>query len=93
MERSRMGLIDKGRQRIPYSEEFEIVSIEARVSAAERKVDEILEKRATVQNAPGNIIDRNHAEIMTVLARLENSFRNEILRRLTCVESKLQSVA
>jgi len=88
-----MGFIEEGQQFSQHSEDSEIAAIEKRIGAAERKVIEILKKRTTVRNAPGNTIDTIHAEIMTVLTRLENSLRSDVLERLARLESKLQNVA
>jgi hypothetical protein len=88
-----MAFIDEMRHPSQYSEASAIPAIEERIAAAEEKVDKILGKRAAVANAPGNAIDRNHDEIMAVLARMENSRRNDVLQRMARLETKLQHVA
>jgi tetrahydromethanopterin S-methyltransferase subunit G len=97
-----MGFIEEGRQLIQDFFTPEIGSIDARLSAVEKKLesfenkadkrfDSIEAKIDRVQATLDNKIDRNHSQVMETLHRMETY--SQILERLARVESKLQHVA
>ena len=86
-----MGFIEEGPQLIQDFVTPEIRSIDARLTAMEKKVDSLearMEKRFEALDAK---IDRDHNQVMDTLRRMETY--NQILERLARLESKMQNVA
>jgi tetrahydromethanopterin S-methyltransferase subunit G len=93
-----MGFIEEGRQLIQDFVTPEIRSIDARLTAMEKKL-EALEgkvgkfgtKLEGIQSTLEAKIERNHLQVMDTLHRMENY--SQILERLARLESKMQNVA
>lgn len=86
-----MGFIEEGPQLIQDFVTPEIRSIDARLTAIEKKVDSFearMEKRFEALDAK---IDRDHSKVMDTLRRMETY--SQILERLARLESKMQNVA
>jgi hypothetical protein len=97
-----MGFIEEGRQLIQDFVTPEIRSIDARLTALEKKMEAFeskVDKRFDaadgkidrVQTSLEAKIDRNHMQVMDTLHRME--IYSQVLERLARLESKLQNVA
>jgi tetrahydromethanopterin S-methyltransferase subunit G len=97
-----MGFIEEGRQLVQDFVIPEIRSIDARLTAVEKRLESLeagndkrfasLETKIdTVQAKSEKKIDENHSQVMETLRKIET--QNQILERLARVESKLQHVA
>jgi tetrahydromethanopterin S-methyltransferase subunit G len=90
-ERSKMGFIEEGRQLIQDFVTPEIRSIDARLSAVEKRLESLetsVEKRLDSFESK---MERNQAQVLDTLHRMENY--SHILERLARLENKLQNVA
>jgi tetrahydromethanopterin S-methyltransferase subunit G len=86
-----MGFIEEGRQLIQDFVTPEIRSLDARLTAVEKRL-ESLETRVDKRfDSVESKIDRNQAQVLETLHRMENY--SHVLERLARVESKLQNVA
>jgi tetrahydromethanopterin S-methyltransferase subunit G len=95
---SDMGFIEEGCQLFQDFVAPEIRAIDARLTAVERrlesletKLDRVDAKVDRVQQSLEAKMDRNHAEVMDALRRMENY--SLLAERLARVEAKLQNVA
>jgi tetrahydromethanopterin S-methyltransferase subunit G len=75
-----MGFIEEGRQLIQDFVTPEIRSLDARLTALEKKIESM-----------EGTMDRNHGQVMDTLHRIENY--NQLAERLARLESKMQHVA
>ncbi len=75
-----MGFIEEGRQLIQDFATPEIRSIDARLTALEKKIESM-----------EGTMDRNHVQVMDTLHRRENY--SQLAERLARLESKMQHVA
>ena len=79
----------------------ELLEIEARVVALEKRVGLYVDKESAIDDLPKDRIgvppedrfDRNHKQLMEALNKIQEHNRALILERLAKVESKLQHVA
>jgi tetrahydromethanopterin S-methyltransferase subunit G len=86
-----MGFVEEGRQLIQDFVTPEIRSIDARLSALEKRV-ETLDARVDKRfDSLESKIDRNQAQVLETLHRLENY--SHVLERPARLETKLQHVA
>jgi hypothetical protein len=86
-----MGFIEEGRQLIQDFVTPEIRSLDARLTAVEKRL-ESLESRVDKRfDSLENKIERNQTQVLETLHRMENY--SQVLERLARVESKLQNVA
>jgi tetrahydromethanopterin S-methyltransferase subunit G len=90
-ERLRMGFIEEGRQLIQDFVTPEIRSIDARLTAVEKRLESLEAKVDKRSDSLENKIERNQAQVLETLHRMENY--SHVLERLARVESKLQNVA
>ena len=81
-----MGIIEEGRGLVQDFVTPGIRSIDARLSAVEKRIDNLFDSFECN-------MDRNHAQVMDALQRIENRLQRNILERLSRLESKLQNVA
>jgi flagellar capping protein FliD len=86
-----MGFIEEGRQLIQDFVTPEIRSIDARLSAVEKRLESLETKTEKRFDSLEGKMERNQAQILDTLHRMENY--SHILERLARVESKLQNVA
>jgi hypothetical protein len=86
-----MGFVEEGRQLIQDFVTPEIRSIDARLSALEKRV-ETLDARVDKRfDSLESKIDRNQAQVLETLHRMENY--SHVLERPARLETKLQHVA
>ena len=83
-----MGFIEDGRQLIQDLLTPEIRSIDARLTAVEKRIETKLDR---VRTTLGIKMNENRAQRMDALHRTESP--NQVLERLARVNSKLQSIA
>ncbi len=86
-----MGFIEEGRQLIQDFVTPEIRSLDARLTAVEKRLESLdarVEKRFDSLESK---MERNQTQVLETLHRMENY--SHILERLARVESKLQNVA
>jgi len=86
-----MGFIEEGRQLIQDFVTPEIRSIDARLTAVEKRLESLEAKVDKRSDSLENKIERNQAQVLETLHRMENY--SHVLERLARVESKLQNVA
>ena len=86
-----MGFVEEERQLIQDFVTPEIRSIDARLSALEKRV-ETLDARVDKRfDSLESKMDRNHTHVLETLHRMENY--SHVLERLARLETKLQNVA
>jgi tetrahydromethanopterin S-methyltransferase subunit G len=86
-----MGFIEEGRQLIQDFVTPEIRSLDARLTAVERRLESLETKVDKRSDSLESKIDRNQAQVLETLHRMENY--SHVLERLARVETKLQNVA
>jgi tetrahydromethanopterin S-methyltransferase subunit G len=97
-----MGFIEEGRQLFQDLVAPEIRAIDARLTAVEKQLESLESKvdrvqtglEAKITSAETKLetkMERNHAEVMDALRRMENY--SNLAERLARVEAKLQNVA
>jgi tetrahydromethanopterin S-methyltransferase subunit G len=86
-----MGFIEEGRQLIQDFVTPEIRSIDARLTAVERRLESPEAKVDMRFDSLESKIERNQAQVLETLHRMENY--GQVLEGLARVESKLQNVA
>jgi tetrahydromethanopterin S-methyltransferase subunit G len=90
-ERLRMGFIEEGRQLIQDFVTPEIRSLDARLTAVEKRLESLDAKTEKRFDSLESKMDRNQAQVLDTLHRMENY--SHVLERLAPVESKLENVA
>jgi len=88
-----MRIAEEGRQLIQNSRALNILVIEERVTAVERRLELIEGGESKTEFSFEERIDGNHKKLMEALHGMEDRMWTQILERLARVESKLQSVA
>jgi tetrahydromethanopterin S-methyltransferase subunit G len=86
-----MGFIEEGRQLIQDFVTPEIRSLDARLTAVEKRLESLDAKVEKRFDSVESKMKRNQAQVLDTLHRMENY--SHILERLARVESKLQNVA
>ena len=86
-----MGFIEEGRQLIQDFVTPEIRSIDARLSAVEKRLESLDAKVEKQFDSLESKMERNQAQVLDTLHRMENY--SHILERLARLENKLQNVA
>jgi len=86
-----MGFIEEGRQLIQDFVTPEIRSLDARLTAVEKRLESLDAKTEKRFDSLESKMDRNQAQVLDTLHRMENY--SHVLERLAPVESKLENVA
>ena len=86
-----MGFIEEGRQLIQDFVTPEIRSIDARLSAVEKRLESLETNVDKRFDSIESKMERNQAQVLDTLHRMENY--SHILERLARLENKLQNVA
>ena len=86
-----MGLIEEGRQLIQDFVTPEIRSLDARLTAVEKRLESLETQVDKRFDSLESKMERNQGQVLDTLQRMENY--SHILERLARVESKLQNVA
>jgi tetrahydromethanopterin S-methyltransferase subunit G len=86
-----MGFIEEGRQLIQDFVTPEIRSIDARLSAVEKRLESLETSVDKRFDSVESKMERNQAQLLDTLHRMENY--THILERLALLENKLQKVA
>ena len=86
-----MGFIEEGRQLIQDFVTPEIRSIDARLSAVEKRLESLETNVDKRFDSFESKMERNQAQVLDTLHRMENY--SHILERLARLENKLQTVA
>jgi tetrahydromethanopterin S-methyltransferase subunit G len=86
-----MGFIEEGRQLIQDFVTPEIRSLDARLTAIEKRLESLDAKVEKQFDSLESKMERNQAQVLDTLHRMENY--SHLLERLARVESKLQNVA
>ena len=86
-----MGFIEEGRQLIQDFVTPEIRSIDARLSAVEKRLESLETNVDKRFDSLESKMERNQAQVLDTLHRMENY--SHILERLARLENKLQNVA
>ncbi len=86
-----MGFIEEGRQLIQDFVTPEIRSLDARLTAVEKRLESLEAKSDRRFDSLESKMERNQTQVLDTLHRMENY--SHALKRLARVESKLENVA
>jgi hypothetical protein len=88
-----MGFIEEGRQLIQDFVTPEIRSLDARLTAVEKRLGLLDSGESKIEFSFEERVDGNRKRMMEQLHGMEDRMRAQIVERLARVESKLQNVA
>ena len=88
-----MGLAEEGCRLIQNCEVPDILSIEERVTAVEKRLGLFEGGESKIEFSFEGRIGGKHKQLMEALHRMEGRMRAQVLERLARVETKLQNVA